>query len=414
MNRNNIIVVGTGDYYVRVLSHVLSLLEEENFANVIATVDVVKRRRTEHLTEVEHLIREDGQKLSSLLSNYTKFNPIVFLGHANPFHTPDAIDLAKNGYRVIIQKPYCIDHLQFFDLSSEVRNNTLGICMLESCQTWNAVLLAFLSGNIKESVFESPRDFGHLYCNTYEDPLWFWGRIEELIGSPRYIQSNILEGSDEFGRLDHRGSHLIDVKKGGGMIQDLGLHAIAPLLILENYLGQVTDSNFNGTVRVARCQEYLDMVQNHFEIPKEHIGETYAEIQFTTQIGIPITVLVGKYVLGRNERNIVVVGDHGVLNFDMTRMTALVATNYGSTQHLLTLQDLPPVQYPTIKNAVNELGGNSVLLFDSSANNLRAQEFILNILQSIHYNQEMPVYSQYSKPACISKGFSIPVSSTKL
>ena len=66
MNRNNIIVVGTGDYYVRVLSRVLSLLEKENFANVIATVDIVKRRRTEHLTEVEHLTRKDGQKLSSL------------------------------------------------------------------------------------------------------------------------------------------------------------------------------------------------------------------------------------------------------------------------------------------------------------------------------------------------------------
>ena len=96
MNRNNIIVVGTGDYYGRVLSHVLSLLEKENFANVIATVDVVKRRRTEHLTEVEHLIREDGQKLSSLLSNYTKYNPIVLLGQANQYHTPDAIDLPKN------------------------------------------------------------------------------------------------------------------------------------------------------------------------------------------------------------------------------------------------------------------------------------------------------------------------------
>ena len=78
MNQNNIIVVGTGDYYVRVLSRVLSLLEKENFANVIATVDIVHRRRTEHLTEVEHLTRKDGQKLSSLLSNYTKFNPIVF------------------------------------------------------------------------------------------------------------------------------------------------------------------------------------------------------------------------------------------------------------------------------------------------------------------------------------------------
>ena len=198
------------------------------------------------------------------------------------------------------------------------------------------------------------------------------------------------------------------------MIQDLGLHAIAPLLTLESYLGQVVDSNFDGTVRIARCQEYLDMVGSHFQIPKERIGETYAEIQFTTQIGIPITVLVGKYVLGRNERNIVVVGDHGILNFDMTRMTASVITNYASTQHLLRLQSLPPVQYPTIKDAVNELMDNSVLTFNVSANNLRTQEFILNILKSIRYDQEIPVYSQYAKLVQINKGFGSPATSMRL
>ena len=46
MSRNNIVVVGTGDYYVRVLSRVLSQLEEENFANVVATVDITERRRS--------------------------------------------------------------------------------------------------------------------------------------------------------------------------------------------------------------------------------------------------------------------------------------------------------------------------------------------------------------------------------
>lgn len=414
MSRNNIIVVGTGDYYVRVLSRVLSQLEEENFANVVATVDITERRRSEYLADVEHRVRTGGRLLSSLLSDFSELNPIVFLGHANPFHTPDAIDLVKNGYRVIIQKPYCINHIQFSDLLLEVQNSASAICMLESCQTWNAVLLAFLAGKIKECVFSSTRDFGDLCCDTHENPLWFWGKIEELIGAPRYVQSNILEGSAEFGRLDHRGSHLIDLEEGGGMIQDLGLHAIAPLLTLESYLGQVVDSNFDGTVRIARCQEYLDMVGSHFQIPKERIGETYAEIRFTTQIGIPITVLVGKYVLGRNERNIVIVGDHGILNFDMTRMTASVITNYASTQHLLRLQSLPPVQYPTIKDAVNELMDNSVLTFNVSANNLRTQEFILNILKSIRYDQEIPVYSQYAKLVQINKGFGSPVTSMRL
>ena len=405
MSGNNIIVVGTGDYYVRVLSRVLSQLEEENFVNVIATVDIVERRRSKYLTGVEHRIRSDGRRLSSLLSDFSELNPIVFLGHANPFHAPDAIDLVKNGYRVIIQKPYCINHVQFSDLLSEVRKSTSAICMLESCQTWNAVLLAFLAGKIKECVFSSTKDFGDLRCDTHENPLWFWGRIEELIGSPRYVQSNILEGSAEFGRLDHRGSHLIDSQEGGGMIQDLGLHAIAPLLTLESYLGQVTDSNFYGTVRIARCQEYLDMVRSHFQVPKERIGETYAEIRFTTQVGIPIMVLVGKYVLERNERNIVVVGDHGILNFDMSHMTASLFKNYASTQHILRLQNLPSVQYPTIKYAINELSGESVLTFDVSANNLRAQGFILDILKSISYDQEIPVYAQHAQPMQINKEF---------
>jgi len=98
----------------------------------------------------------------------------------------------------------------------------------------------------------------------------------------------------------------------------------------------------------------------------------------------------------------------------MTRMTASVITNYASTQHLLRLQSLPPVQYPTIKDAVNELMDNSVLTFNVSANNLRTQEFILNILKSIRYDQEIPVYSQYAKLVQINKGFGSSIPSMRL
>ena len=75
---------------------------------------------------------------------------------------------------------------------------------------------------------------------------------------------------------------------------------------------------------------------------------------------------------------------------------------------------MPPVQYPTIKNAVNELMGNSVLTFNVSANNLRTQEFILNILKSIRYDQEIPVYSQYAKLVQINKGFGSSIPSMRL
>ncbi len=75
MSRNNIIVVGTGDYYVRVLSRVLSQLEEENFANVVATVDITERRISEYLTDVEHRVRTGGRLLSSLLSDFSELNP---------------------------------------------------------------------------------------------------------------------------------------------------------------------------------------------------------------------------------------------------------------------------------------------------------------------------------------------------
>ena len=67
------------------------------------------------------------------------------------------------------------------------------------------------------------------------------------------------------------------------MIQDLAIHALAPLMAVENLIGQIQDV---GCVRIACCQQYLELGFNGFldkpmraeqvyECLFEHLGVTF-------------------------------------------------------------------------------------------------------------------------------------------
>ena len=95
------------------------------------------------------------------------------------------------------------------------------------------------------------------------------------------------------------------------MTQDLAIHALAPRMAVENLIGQIQDV---GCVRIACCQQYLEMVATRFNLPLKQVGETYAEMGSTVTTDVPVIALIGKYVLGKDQRNITIVGELGTIH----------------------------------------------------------------------------------------------------
>ena len=232
---------------------------------------------------------------------------MVILAHANLYHANDAENLVQQGFRVILQKPYAINQDKLQILENILDHYPQRLALVESYQTWNALLFLFLAGVVKSTVFDSPNNYGRLSTSVNND---YRGQLRSLIGQPRYVQVNILEGSQMFGHLNHRGQHLRSTA-GGGMIQDLAIHTLAPLMAVENLIGQIQDV---GCVRIACCQQYLEMVATRFNLPLKQVGETYAEMGSTVTTEVPVIALIGKYVLGKDQRNITIVGELGTIH----------------------------------------------------------------------------------------------------
>ena len=377
---HNIVVVGTGDYYAKTLAPVLARLQKEGFLKVVVTIDSTERRPGIALAEVRHRRREPEIPLKNLIADLKPLNPIVILAHANLYHATDAEDLVQHGFRVILQKPYAINQDELRILENILDHYPQRLALVESYQTWNALLFLFLAGVVKSTVFDSPNNYGRLSTSISSG---YWGQLRSLIGQPRYVQVNILEGSKTFGHLNHRGQHLIDLRQGGGMIQDLAIHALAPLMTVENLIGQIQDV---GCVRIARCQEYLEMVATRFNLPLKQVGETYAEMGFTTTTDIPVIAQIGKYVLGKDQRNITMVGDLGTIHCNLTNLSVTIILGEEIFSPLtFALQQLPLVHYTAIKEAINELlGQDQILEYSATAVNLRCQSLVLKVLKSAH------------------------------
>ena len=117
---------------------------------------------------------------------------MVILAHANLYHANDAENLVQQGFRVILQKPYAINQDKLQILENILDHYPQRLALVESYQTWNALLFLFLAGVVKSTVFDSPNNYGRLSTSVNND---YRGQLRSLIGQPRYVQVNILEGS---------------------------------------------------------------------------------------------------------------------------------------------------------------------------------------------------------------------------
>ncbi|MBZ9577532.1 hypothetical protein KJA13_00630 [Patescibacteria group bacterium] len=405
--RKKIIIVGTGEHYKNILSPSLDIMKKEGSFELLTTVSKespADLKKTKSFRKVEHRIRKRSEKLSSLLSDFKNQNPVVILSHINELHTPDAYDLVKNGFKVMIEKPYCLNRSQFEVMRNLINRHPDKIGLLEYYLMMKSIPLLILAGMVKKDSFYFKKE-GLLkihkglysFVNNVDE---LSGRIKEFIGTPKFILVDVLEGEGNVGRLDHRGAFLCDRRKGGGMIQDLGIHALSPLFALEDYIGNI-GSFKKGNMRIAKCKEYVDMAKRKFGLSDKYLGETYAEIEFSTSKGVQVMVSVGKYVLNnKNQRRIVIVGSEGRVYFDLSSCTLFVSTGENSEMKILEIPKKPGCKYYSVlKAALEVLEGHNPFSFNATLAALRTQSFILNILEKAYFkNNKIRVYKAKALP----------------
>jgi predicted dehydrogenase len=117
----DLIVVGVGDHYSRILGPSIDKLQQQEFIRLVATVDVRPANPELHSLGAVHLIRNPDGPLSDLLRPFAKDDPLVYLAHAHTWHAKDAIDLTRAGFRVAIEKPYAVSLEEMHELESHMR-----------------------------------------------------------------------------------------------------------------------------------------------------------------------------------------------------------------------------------------------------------------------------------------------------
>lgn len=375
--KERLVIVGTGDYYRRIVGPSLAKLRAEGHITILSTVS---RNPAGKIAGIPHRIRGENVPLSDLLSDLKKQNPIVLLGHSNDLHTPDADDLVRSGFRVMIEKPYCINTLQMNSMRELLRKYPRKIVLLEYYLMMKTVPLLALAGKIRtDSFYATKKGILHYYPPSKENALF--GALQNIIGTPRQIYIDLLEGEGATGVLEHRGSALTDTQKGGGMIQDLGIHALVALFALQDYIGKIDLSFQDGIVRAARCTEYVRAMKKLFSLQEKRIAESYAELEFKTSRGVPVFATVGKYLPEkRNQRRIIITGSEGHLYLDLSSCTLYVAHEENPEVAMLVCPKKSDNKYyPVIRAALETLSRKSPFNFNANQVALDTQQFILNI-----------------------------------
>lgn len=397
----NIITIGEGDYWKNLLVPSLQQLEREGLLHHIASVDI---RQQSHTDDLDHLLRQENQPLSDLLAKFESQSPVVILGHANDWHTRDTVDLLDHGFHVVLEKPYCLDPSELRALNSSLTEHSANLTLAEYYLMMKSIPLLIVAGKVKPDSFYYQKEGVvrvHEGLRPYATNLdAISGKLLELIGRPRLVYADVLEGEGSTGRVEHRGSHVTDLKKGGGMIQDLTSHAVIALFALEDYIGAIDTTFSAGKVLVAHCREYKNWAQEKLQLPEERIGETYAEMEFVTSTGVPVRAAVGKYILKqKNQRRIVIVGDEGQALLDMSSCTLSLSDGDKVPQKILEIPKSPESKYyPVVRTCLEIIAGTSPYTFDATKAAYDAQKLILNIAEKAAAQDKVHLYPAEALP----------------
>lgn len=386
-----VITVGAGDYYTNNLMPAFKKLKGQGLIEHIAVVDI---KANEDFVGIEHIIRR-GETLSSLLGKYREDDPLVILAHSNHMHVPDAINLSSAGFDVAIEKPFAlsIESLKTFLQSAKKENYFL----LEYYLMMKAAPLLFGFGKIaagsfycEENLLEKETCFDK-YASSLDD---FSGRLPDLVGDIKSVEVDILEGEGLTGSLEHRGPSLIDIRAGGGMIQDLGVHALAPIYAIGPSLGGLVSAPILESIKIAISNEYANMAEQRFGLKKGHIAESYAQFVIESRTGIPVSVRVGKYIMsGSNQRGITIKGSKRDVFMDLNTCVLYI----GSDPVLKILKDKEKY-YPVIRAAIDFFDKKPLYNFDQNKTASKSQETVLLVQDEAYRNLTPTYYNSTLKP----------------
>ena len=385
----NIVVVGTGDVFHRFIAPSLEILEYQRFLKTLATIDIKPRARLEHLSDnLEHRIRTSDEELSSLISDFKGDNPVVILAHDSDHHYSDAEDLVSNGFRVMIEKPYVTRQRDLEKLRGLISQNPGKIFLMEYYLTRKMIPVFLLSGAIKPESFYLLGEEVFLLRENRPALVNSLGKLKEILGEHHSLTIKIIESSGDSGKLEHRGVHVFDTRRGGGMIQDMGIHALMPLFVFQDYIGETSVSFEHGDVDVARSKEFYEACKSRYNISEEFVAETYAEIGMKTSKGIPVKIAIGKYMAeAPTQKNMVLRGNQGKIDMNMHENFMNIYRGNTLVDRIDLINTRRNRYYPVIRTGLEFFNGNNPFLIDLFQITLNAQQLTLNILEKARGRQ---------------------------
>lgn len=371
-----LIIVGCGDHYRTNVGPCLASLETGGAAKVIATVDIGPLIEDPLRTPVPHVIRQAGEPLSVLLRRFEESDPVIVLAHPHDCHATDALDLVSCGFRVILEKPYGVTVSDLSVIRQGMRSTPQRLALAEYYLMMTSAPLLHAACLLKPDSFYL-REPGYLESVGEETAsVESLAGVLESIGRPRMVYVDLLEGEGLTGRFEHRGRQYADSRVGIGVILDLAIHALAPVVALDGLLGSLPRAS-SVSLSTAVCETFLRFAGSSYKVPPQFVPETYAEMSFTTSVGIPVMVAVGKYVLrNENQRRLLIVGDEGEALLDMSNCTLSIARTDRCPVPLLRCPKRADTRYLAVFRAcLSALEGKTPYNFCPSEVALRSNEF---------------------------------------
>ncbi|MCH7850064.1 MAG: Gfo/Idh/MocA family oxidoreductase [Nanoarchaeota archaeon] len=378
----NIVIVGTGDHYHRFLAPCFDTLQQQRISNLVATVSISNKEFDDIFEDVKNIVRNKEDLLSDTLNDIRDLDPIVILGHANDFHFRDLKDLVENGFRVMVEKPYAINFEEFDGLKKLLNEYPKKIFLLDSYLLRKYAPLWLIGGLIKKDNFYQNTGSVFQDCATPICEKEFnLNKLREIVGEPTGVFISLLEGEFVSSNLNHRGPHLFDKRRGGGMIQDLFLHMVSPLFVFEDYLGKTDSSFLNGELKVRRCKEFVDLAYKNHGISRENVAETAISAKIVTSSGVQVKISVGKYISKENEKRIVIKGEKGKIDLDMETNILSIYSGDRLVEEIRLNNQKDFRYYPVIRSGLEFFEGNKLFNFDMGQVLLDSQEFSLNVIK---------------------------------
>jgi predicted dehydrogenase len=396
--QKDIIVVGAGECFTKLIHPGLIELQKEGLVERITTIDILDKR----FDGVRNIVRTD-KPISEIVDSLGYESPAVIFAHPNQFHTPEAVELIENSHskpKLLLEKPYSISTSELRTFQELIRKNGGRIGLMEYYLNMKAGPLMIFAGLAKPEsfYFTDEKLIKELEPNAL---LRYAGKLDEIIGNPLFVFSNLLEGQGLTGEIEHRTKSLVDTRIGGGMIQDLGHHAISSIIALEEYLGKLTTDSIRN-VKTAKCKEYI---KSSIErgIPLEYIGESYAEMSLVTSKGIPVDVALGKYVQnGTNERYLFIYGTKGNMEYDMTDCKLKFTPRGEASKQVLQANKNDTKYKAVVRSALECISGNNPFTFDPFDVALTAQAIALKALDMVP--SQTAIYSNGAMNNTIFRG----------